>query len=115
MDPMLFIVFSCIIGYLMYRLEQEKKKNAKPDDNPFSFSRSQQYLLRTIEFSYKNADGEPSRRAVDVKRKEWDYFSGFCHLRRENRTFRYDRIEGEVVVVDTGEIISPSEFAGHEV
>ncbi|MFY0676905.1 MAG: hypothetical protein JXR18_06440 [Neptuniibacter sp.] len=38
-------------------------------------------------------------------------FKGYCHLRREQRSFYFRRIEGhEVIDVDFGEVITPAEW-----
>lgn len=53
---------------------------------------------RCIEFDYVDADGVVTRRMVNVDtfyrpaHEPFWYVAGFCHLRRENRTFRSDRI-----------------------
>lgn len=46
----------------------------------------------TIRITYINAQGDPSTRNVDVQWCDADYFSGYCHLREEARTFRVDRV-----------------------
>lgn len=59
-----------------------------------------------VHFDYINANNEFSSREVHAKSFESEYFQGFCVLRRQLRTFRYDRIEGYVSDVETGESIS---------
>ena len=68
--------------------------------------------IQTVEFSYTNAEGVGSKRIVDVKEKKEEYFSGYCHFRNEKRTFRYDRIDGDIVIISTGEVVSPENFSG---
>jgi len=46
----------------------------------------------TIVMLYRNARGEMRERKVDVVEYRRPYFRGYCHLRREYRTFRVDRI-----------------------
>ncbi|MCL2514911.1 MAG: WYL domain-containing protein [Microbacteriaceae bacterium] len=67
-----------------------------------------------VEFDYLNARGGRERRPVDPLRLEsrddaW-YLRGWCHLRRDLRIFRIDRMEA---VVDTGLAVlhTPDEVA----
>lgn len=110
-----------ILGLFVYWIFTRKRNNTESESISNYVSESQNVSRRrsrgnfqTIEFSYINSDGEHSTRSVDVDNKEKYNFSGYCHLRGEKRTFRYDRISGDIIVVDTGEIISPSDFAGYE-
>ncbi|WP_335898885.1 hypothetical protein [Klebsiella variicola] len=61
----------------------------------------------SIMISYEDSLGALTERIVDVRKYNHhnEYFWGFCHLRKENRTFRIDRVKS-VVDVETGEIIS---------
>lgn len=66
---------------------------------------------RTIRFAYQSFDADSSDREVTVHkvvskgRSNGDtYFNGYCHLRREPRTFRLDRIKGKVTDTSTGEM-----------
>lgn len=66
---------------------------------------------RTIRFAYQSFDADNSDREVTVSkvvskgRSNSDtYFNGYCHLRREPRTFRLDRIKGKVTDTSTGEM-----------
>ena len=68
-------------------------------------------VLRTIEFSYLNKDGERSTRMVDVQEFRHYNFSGYCRLRQKKRTFRYSRIIGDIVDVNTGETVSLKELS----
>ena len=56
-------------------------------------------------FNYVNASGESSFRDVDVKKFDGQYVEGYCHLSRAFKTFRIDRIEGYMIMRDTGECI----------
>lgn len=63
--------------------------------------------LRNISFEYTDSSNNSTYREVDVKNVDADYITGFCHSRRQLRTFRLDRIENsEIVVRDTGELIN---------
>lgn len=68
-------------------------------------------VLGRYEFDYRNDEGVVTRRKLDVFRiyysKRGDgYIDGFCHKRQESRTFRLDRVFGDVVDLDTGEVIT---------
>lgn len=66
----------------------------------------------TYEFNYENMQGTISRRVVDVhkvfyaKKNNTGYFSGYCHQASEYRTFRLDSVSGDVIDLNTGEVIS---------
>jgi hypothetical protein len=62
----------------------------------------------TARISYRKESGEISDRTVDIDRFGHlagnAYLHGLCHLRRDGRTFRVDRII-RLVDVETGEVI----------
>lgn len=60
---------------------------------------------RTVEMNYQSSQGpHPAQRRLDpyalVHRWGWWYVVGFCHVHREVRTFRVDRIS-EITLLDT--------------
>lgn len=66
---------------------------------------------RPIEIEYVSESYEYSRRKVNIQRcyrgedyEDW-YLVGFCHLRREQRTFRSDRIQALWDLREGGELI----------
>lgn len=65
--------------------------------------------LGTFKFQYADADGNHTSRLVDVNRLYFldnvGYFAGFCHQRGAERTFRMDRVYGQIVDVNTGEFL----------
>lgn len=72
-------------------------------------TRSANYNL-TLRFRYRDARGDEAERSVDlygVRLETRCYFRGHCNLRDAVRDFRADRILGEVVIEDTGEIVPP--------
>lgn len=71
------------------------------------------WKLGTIEFSYEDANGEITQRTVTVHSVDSTYIKGECHSRRAERTFRIDRVLGDVVDVETGEIFSPMGLSRH--
>ncbi|HEX5670932.1 MAG TPA: WYL domain-containing protein, partial [Sulfuricurvum sp.] len=52
----------------------------------------------SIQFSYKNFDGEASKREIDpheiIMVKNTRCVRGYCHLRKEDRSFAIKRIRG---------------------
>lgn len=76
-------------------------------------------LRLELEFSYMNAEGEASRRRVSVHAvkavNHGAWIRGYCHLRKEERTFRIDRM-ADCVNMETGEIFDdPIESIRQEV
>lgn len=61
----------------------------------------------TLHFSYTDSQGEESIREVDVSHISARNFFGWCHLRAEVRTFRWDRVSGDLMDLDTGEVYKP--------
>lgn len=79
--------------------QKQTKKNTPPH---LSFS-----YYKNIRFGYTDSNGELTYRDVDVSKVDIDYITGFCHLRRQIRTFRIDRLENEEVIVrDSGEVLN---------
>ena len=68
-------------------------------------------LLTKIAFLYTNAKGETKFRDVDVISYYGYYLKGYCYLAREMRTFILDRIDGNVIIRETGEAVDPYEWA----
>lgn len=64
-------------------------------------------LFKNISFEYTDSNGNSSYREVDVKEISEQNITGYCHSRRQLRTFRLDRIDNsEIVIRDTGELIN---------
>ncbi|MCQ4106525.1 WYL domain-containing protein [Erwinia persicina] len=68
--------------------------------------------LTEIAFYYVNAGGESSFRDVDVKKFDGQYIEGYCHLSQAFKTFRLDRIDGDITLRDTGEAVEPDYWKG---
>lgn len=64
-----------------------------------------------VEFSYEDMKGEITHRTVTVHSITRTYLKGECHERQSERTFRIDRIIGDLVDCETGEIMSPQQWA----
>lgn len=63
-----------------------------------------------VEFNYSDVDGVVSKRRVTVHSASKSHIKGECHERRAERTFRPDRIIGDVVNYETGEILSAKQW-----
>lgn len=63
----------------------------------------------TFTFSYRSQDGDYSPRTVNVtgisSSGGHTYLEGFCHDRMDSRTFRTDRILGDLTDTETGELL----------
>jgi uncharacterized membrane protein len=59
---------------------------------------------------YQDADGNITNRVITIKNIKREgykiYIKGYCHLRDEKRTFLRDRIIGDIVDTETGEVVS---------
>ncbi|ENN97505.1 MULTISPECIES: WYL domain-containing protein [Pseudoalteromonas] len=67
-------------------------------------------------FSYVDGQGNKSIRLVDVQELDDDgdlMFTGYCHKANDERTFRIDRIAGDITVIGVNgeETASKKEFA----
>lgn len=84
---------------------KEAVKNIRP-----GHSLKEQLIIGTYQFTYTNADGGIAARKVDVyeiwHNEENGYFKGYCHKAKAERTFRMDRVQGQVTDINTGETIN---------
>ncbi|SUX30700.1 Uncharacterised protein [Chromobacterium vaccinii] len=69
-----------------------------------SSKRKEGRTLDTIRFTYRDSKGDYSDRRVVVNVLDEEYFQGFCLSRNATRSFRLDRIVGDVTSETTGEI-----------
>ncbi|ENQ0000219.1 TPA: hypothetical protein G8R27_003398 [Salmonella enterica] len=108
----IFTVF-VLFGALGIILEKKKKPEAAPSSTPTSDHSSlsscspvpSNYQL--VSFSYISASNEETFREVDVKEVDEVHITGYCHLRKQLRTFRIDRVKDqEIVIRDSGEVIN---------
>lgn len=60
--------------------------------------------LDVVHFTYRDSSGELTQRRVVVRELEERYLTGVCLLRGAVRTFRLDRVVGELVSEETGEV-----------
>lgn len=70
---------------------------------------------KIIRFAYRNAEFETTTRTVEIKSVYGAYgdvyIRAHCRLRGEERTFRLDRIQGDIINEQTGEVIKRWAFA----
>lgn len=69
-------------------------------------------VIDVIRFEYEDRNGDLSMREVEVTAISDEYFEGWCRARKAARTFRLDRVTGDVVSMETGEIDNPYAWAG---
>ncbi|MNJ56522.1 hypothetical protein D3C77_520720 [compost metagenome] len=102
---------------------QPRKKKSSPEPVPLEPRPAPKVTraIRTgwsmgqVEFSYEDTKGEITYRTVTVHSITRTYLKGECHGRQAERTFRLDRIIGDLVDCETGEIISPQKWAKEKV
>lgn len=68
------------------------------------------WSIGEIEFTYQDTEGNVSRRTVTVHSVTRSHIKGECHVRRAERTFRIERIIGDVIDCNTGEILPPRQW-----
>ncbi|MDO6459378.1 hypothetical protein Q4485_01565 [Granulosicoccaceae sp. 1_MG-2023] len=99
------LLLAAALAIYLYFLRKKRGKRDRPADQA-SRLKAEKKVRRTIEFSYLNKNGERSTRMVDVQAFRHYNFSGYCRLRKKQRTFRYARIIGDIVDVNTGEVLT---------
>ena len=67
--------------------------------------------LDTVQFAYIDATGEYSDRRVVVRQLDGQCFQGLCLNRRATRTFRLDRVQGDITSEISGEVQEPWTWA----
>ncbi|MEC5206359.1 hypothetical protein QF022_001315 [Vogesella perlucida] len=93
---------------LLAELDQPKPRRRKPPSTPRT---SRKGNLGTIRFSYVASGGELTQRRVVVHQLDGEYFQGRCLVRNATRTFRLDRVVGDVTAEDSGEVTSAFSWA----
>jgi len=84
---------------------------AKPS-SPAAKTRAirQGWSIGMVAFTYEDVAGDISYRTVTVHSASSLYLKGECHDRQAERTFRLDRIIGDLTDCETGEIMSPKKW-----
>lgn len=66
---------------------------------------------RYVAFIYEDSQGKVTKRDVDVREFDGEHITGFCHIRKQLRTFRSDRIlNDEIILRNTGEVMSVNDW-----
>lgn len=96
---------------------QERKPRAEPEQpkviTPMPLSTRAirtGWSIGVVEFTYEDSAGDISCRTVTVHSATTKHIKGECHDRQAERTFRLDRIIGDLTDCDTGEILSPKHW-----
>jgi predicted DNA-binding transcriptional regulator YafY len=97
---------------------QPRKRESGPRDAPLEPrpAKKATRAIRTgwsmgkVEFSYEDSAGDITYRTVTVHSITKTYLKGECHDRQAERTFRIDRIIGDLVDCETGEMMSPKQW-----
>lgn len=69
------------------------------------------WKLCEVAFMYEDAEGNVTSRVVTVHWVGDSTFKGECHDRQAERTFRLDRVLGDITDTETGEMLEPEEWA----
>lgn len=100
-----FIALPLMVAFLWRLLPSSPKATG---------SESGDELPATFKFTYIDRDGVGSKRTVDVngisQKDGVTYLEGFCHTRGSDRTFRTDRILGNLTNLGTGEVIDTEDL-----
>ncbi len=91
-------------------IEGVSDSNSLEVDSANLLNNLEKLLGNTYEINYLDSKNKLSCRQVTVKKIHQDngalYIKTYCHLSRAPRTFRIDRIVGDVINIDTGELTS---------
>lgn len=63
-----------------------------------------------VSFLYPGKNGTETREVAVKKQLDGEYINGFCETAIDFRTFKIDRIIGDIVNLETGEVYGRSEF-----
>ncbi|MDG9889708.1 hypothetical protein [Pseudomonas juntendi] len=69
------------------------------------------WSIGQVAFTYEDSSGEITDRTVSVHSVTRSHIKGECHDRKAERTFRVDRILGDLIDCETGEVLSPEKWA----
>lgn len=93
---------------LLADLDKPKRRRRKPPTTPRPRLTGK---LDTIRFTYAASGGELTQRRVVVHQMDGEYFQGRCLMRNATRTFRLDRIIGDVTSENSGEVTNAFSWA----
>lgn len=85
--------------------KKSSKKNKKTEEE-----KAASILPATFNFAYQDSFGQSQERTVKAssisESNGFHYLEGYCHTRKDFRTFRTDRIRGSLTDMESGEILS---------
>ncbi len=118
--PFGFILSLLTLCYLLYLLIDYhlKKDSLRPYKELKEYAKAmghdnQQYVYAIVRFSYTNAKGQYADRRVAVTGVGHKYLRGKDLRKDAERTFRYDRMNADLIIEDTGEVIAPNQIYSH--
>lgn len=97
-----FITFKCCKWHKKFVPEKDKEEIFEKEQ---IITKKESGLEPNYEISYKNADGELSKRKIAVISFDGKVIEAYCFLRNERRTFYVPRIS-ECIDLSTGEVIN---------
>ncbi|WP_333983490.1 hypothetical protein [Ectopseudomonas khazarica] len=68
------------------------------------------WSIGVVQFMYEDSAGDVSYRTVTVHSVTANHLKGECHTKKAERTFRLDRIIGDLTDCETGEILGSKEW-----
>lgn len=68
------------------------------------------WRITEVQFTYQDSEGEITTRTVTVHSVSASHIKGECHDKLAERTFRVDRVVGEVLDLDTGELLAAKKW-----
>lgn len=96
------------LGYLADR--EEKKKKTEKVTTPAYQKKSDFKSIDSIQFWYTDFKGNLTKRNVRINSLDDEYLEAFDLDKHEERTFRIERIDDEIVDLSTGELLSKAEW-----
>ncbi|WP_339511944.1 hypothetical protein [Pseudomonas sp. RL_15y_Pfl2_60] len=69
------------------------------------------WSIGEVAFTYEDSSGDISYRTVTVHSVSTTHLKGECHEKQAERTFRLERVIGDLTECKTGEILSPKKWA----
>lgn len=111
-DVIIGVAFWAVViaWYLRRRRRRAEAQQASSACQP-SAGVSSNNSLDIIRFDYIDAEGDYSQRRVVVHQVDGIRFSGQCMSCHDRRTFRVDRVQGDITSELTGEVSQPHVWA----
>lgn len=91
--------------------ESSATKTPAPAMPDITTASTESDVISTITFDYIDARGNESHRTVEVTAVDDEYFEGLCFTAGETRTFVIGRVQGKVMDVSTGEMLTARKWA----